>query len=263
MTVSPPASAARGPAPAHLGHKVVAVGLWLLGGTFAAFALTAFTVLHRVASVDTLDPLTRAYCRVQLALTFCRWDAHVDPAVHDLGPCLFLQNHVNVLDFVTMYPATPRVTQGMELASHFDIPFYGWAMGSRGTIGVDPGARNGLLTIRRGVKNELDAGRSVLAFPEGTRTRTGEVGPFQLGLFHLARALKVPIVPVAVTGMFEVLPTGSWVMRPFQKVDVHLLAPVPTAGVKRDEVEALAETVRSRIVEVVERYHADRAQGVA
>jgi hypothetical protein len=63
---------------------------------------------------------------------------------------------------------------------------------------------------------------------------------------------EVPVVPVAVTGMSDVLRTGEHLFRPRQQVTVHVLAPVPTAGLKRGEVDALAETCRAQIAEKVD-----------
>ena len=68
----------------------------------------------------------------------------------------------------------------------------------------------------------------------------------------LARQLGVPVVPVAVTGMSDVLRTGEHLFRPRQQVTVHVLAPIPTAGLKRGDVDALAESCRARIAERVD-----------
>ena len=94
----------------------------------------------------------------------------------------------------------------------------------------------------------------ILAFPEGTRTRTGRVGKFRRGLFYLAQEMSLPIVPVTVLGMYEVMRTGSWVMRP-GTVTVHCDAPVITAGVLRESVPELAERVRRVISDRVDAYY--------
>ncbi len=231
---------------------LVSAGLWAAGLTWLALTLPPLTLLLRAVGPDRAEPLVQVYIRGQLALTLCRWRAVVDPSLDPNGRYLFVQNHVNLLDHVTMYPATPHFKQGMELLSHFDIPFYGWFMRARGTIPVERDKKTALLALRRAMKAELAKGHSLLAFPEGTRTRDGHVAPFHEGLFHLARALEVPVVPVAVTGMWSVMPTGSWRFRPFQTVTVHVMAPIPTAGLSRDAVSALAQSVRAQIAERVD-----------
>lgn len=233
-------------------EAVVSAALWGLGLTWLAAWLPALTALQRRVPSDRLDGLTRVYTRGQVALTLCRFRAEVDPAVRPDRPYLFVQNHVNVLDHVTMYATTPHFKQGMELRSHFDLPLYGPFMETRGTIPVDREDPRALLSLRRRMKDELDRGHSLLAFPEGTRSRDGRVAPFQEGLFHLARQLEVEIVPVALCGMSRVLRTGSRRFRPFQRVTVHVLAPEPTTGLARADVPALAQRVHDRIAALVD-----------
>ncbi len=237
----------------------VSAGLWALGLSWIVATLPPLTLLLKVAGPDRAEPLVRLYIRGQLALTMCRWRAVVSPDVDPRGRYLFVQNHVNVLDHVTMYPATPHFKQGMELASHFRIPFYGWFMAARGTLPIDRDKKTALLALRRAMKAEVAQGHSLLGFPEGTRTRTGHVGPFHEGLFHLARALELPIVPVAVTGMWGVMPTGSWRFRPFQTVTVHVMAPIATAGMSRDAVSSLVQQVRDQIAARVDAELAEAA----
>ena len=182
--------------------------------------------------------------------------AEVDPAVDPKGIYLFAQNHINLLDHVTMYPATPHFKQGIELESHFKIPVYGWFMKQRGTLGVKRGDRRAFRKLKEGFAKEVERGHSLLVFPEGTRTTTGRVGEFKTGTLRLARDCGVPIVPVAVTGMYQVLRKGSWLLRPGHTVTVYVLAPVPTDGVSDAELPALAQEVRRRIAEKVDAYWA-------
>lgn len=242
----------------RLRDKVVAAGMWGAGLSWLAGTLPPLTLAYKAFGSHNVEPLTRVYIRGQVALTFCRWKAVVDPGVDPDGVYLFAQNHVNIFDHVTMYEATPHFKQGVELEKHFEIPFYGPFMKARGTLPVRPGDRRGLLELRKRAQAEVDAGRSLLVFPEGTRTRTGRVGPFKDGVFHLAVRLNLPVVPVSVTGMWEVLPTGDWVMRPFQEVTVHIHAPVPTADLTRRDVPELTARVHRTISDTVDAYYARR-----
>lgn len=231
---------------------IVSTALWGAGLAWMGAMLPPLTLAQRQIPADRLERWTRVYTRGQVALTLCRWQATVDPAVDPDRAYLFVQNHVNVFDHCTAYAATPHFKQGIELASHHRIPVYGPFMASRGTIPVDRSDPSHLLGLRRAMRASLDAGHSLIAFPEGTRTRTGRVGPFHPGLFHVARSLKVDVVPIAVTGMHAVQPTGSWRMRPFQTVHVHVLAPRPTAGLRREDVPAFADEVRAAIAALVD-----------
>jgi 1-acyl-sn-glycerol-3-phosphate acyltransferase len=250
-----------GAAPDTVGDRLVSAGLWALGvGWITTVGLPITALMKAGVPSWRIDPLTRFLTRGQVAMTLCRWRTEVDPAVDPRQVYFFATNHVNVLDYATMYCSTPHFKQGINLRKHFSIPVYGWFMEARGTVPVDRGggaaAQAALLAAMR---TEVEHGRSLLGFPEGTRTRDGRVGPFKEGIFELCRQLGVPIVPVAVTGMHEVLGTGGWRFRPFQDVTVHVMAPVPTAGLSAEDVPALARDVQARVAAKVDAYYAARA----
>ncbi len=234
--------------------------LWGAGLAWMGTVLPPLTALQQRVDPFRLEPLTRMYTRGQVAMTGCRWHAHVDPRVDPDTPYLFVQNHVNVLDHCTAYHATPHPKTGIELARHFDLPVYGPFMRSRGTLGVAQDAPRQLLTLRRRMREELDAGRSLIAFPEGTRTRDGRVGPFQDGLFHLARMLRVPVVPIALTGMYDVLRTGRFRFVPGVDVHVEVMSPMRTDALAREDVPGFTRSVRDRIADRVDAWLQDPAR---
>ncbi|TVQ87964.1 MAG: 1-acyl-sn-glycerol-3-phosphate acyltransferase [Deltaproteobacteria bacterium] len=244
--------------PDGLGAKVVAALLWWLGLLWMVPMMLLMMVVALFVPPDRTEWLSRLYCRGQVALTLSSWRAVVDPAVDPKGTYVFCQNHINLLDHVTMYPCTPHFKQGIELEAHFRIPIYGWFMKQRGTIGVRRGEPDVFETLRKGMAAEAERGHSLLVFPEGTRTTTGRVGRFRTGSFRLARELGLPVVPVAVTGMYEVLRKGSWLMRPGHAITVHVLAPIETKGLSDEEILALSRKVEAQIAEVVDAYWAER-----
>ncbi len=238
--------------------KAIAVLLWIIGVAWMTPMFALMWVGAALLGPDRADGLARLYTRGQIRLTGSRWRAVVDPAVRADTQYVFLQNHVNMLDHTTLYCATPHFKQGMELEKHFRYPVYGWYMRSRGTIPVRRGDPSQAKQLLRLMQAEISKGHSVLAFPEGTRTLDGRVGPFKKGIFFLARDLGVPVVPVTVTGMFEVMRKGSWLLRPGHTVTVHVDAPIPTAGLKDEELPALMDRVHAAMAAHVDRYYAAR-----
>ena len=104
------------------------------------------------------------------------------------------------------------------------------------------------------MQRELDKNHSILAFPEGTRTRDGRVGKFRRGVFIMARDLGVPIVPTAVTGMFDVMRPGSLHIRPGKTVTVYCDAPIETAGLTDAQLPELMAEVRNVVAKRVDAY---------
>ncbi|MFT7518819.1 MAG: 1-acyl-sn-glycerol-3-phosphate acyltransferase [Kiritimatiellia bacterium] len=240
--------------PEHLGTQVLAVIMWAINLPWLVGMMVFMMLLMLVIPADNIQGISRIYTRVQLLLLGCRYRVELDPAVDPDSVYMFCQNHVNLLDHITMYTATPHFKQGMELEQHFKIPVYGWFMKLRGTIGVRRGSMTGTRQLLQHMRAEVDKGHSLLVFPEGTRTRTGRVGTCRKGVFFLARDLGIPVVPVAVTGMYETMRTGSWLLRPGYTVTVHVMAPIPTVDLTDEQIPQLAQTVQRRLAENVDIY---------
>ena len=216
--------------------------------------VSVMTASYLVVPSHRSEWLSRLLCRSILWAVQCRWRAVVHPDIRMDQQYLFASNHVNALDFITMYQSTPHFKQGVELQSHFKIPFYGWFMKGRGTIGVRPGKSGQTPEIMDHFRREIEEGRSILGFPEGHRTLDGRVLPFRKGLFYIARDLGVPIAPTAVVGMYRVKRKGSWVFRPNEPVTVYIEAPVETKGLTYSQVPELAAHVQSVVAKRVDAY---------
>src|SRR5919204_59632 len=97
-----------------------------------------------------------------------------------------------------------------------------------------------MCTALRTYARAIQPGVSAFLFPEGTRTRDGSLQPFKKGGFKFALQTGLPVVPVTITGTRQVLPRDSLVFRP-GPVDMHLDAPIPTAGLDDRDLPALMQ----------------------
>ncbi len=246
--------------PAGISARTASVALWVINLAFLVPYMTLATILFRVFPSHKIDFVSKIYCRTQMALTCNKWRAEVHPDVDPNGVYIFAQNHTNHFDHVAMYNATPHFKQGLELEEHFKFPFYGWFMKARGTIPVPAGdSRRSLKKLLGLMKREVDRGNSILSFPEGTRTLDGRVGEFKDGVFYLAIKLGVPIVPVAVTGMYDVMHKGSLMIRGGNQVTVHVGQPIPTDGLTVRDVRALRTKTHEFVARHVDAYFERRA----
>jgi 1-acyl-sn-glycerol-3-phosphate acyltransferase len=97
----------------------------------------------------------------------------------------------------------------------------------------------------------LRAGNSFLIFPEGTRSRTGDLLPFKKGGFIMALKGQAPIVPVAISGADRAMRKGSPWVQPVT-VRIRFGEPIETAGLTVEDRDALMATVRARIAQLSE-----------
>ena len=101
--------------------------------------------------------------------------------------------------------------------------------------------------------------RSLIVFPEGTRSTTGAVGKFRGGTFVVAIEAGLPVVPVSIAGSRHVMLKGRLMTCP-GAVTLSIHDPIPTAGLRREEARALAERVREAVARNVDQPFAE-AQG--
>jgi 1-acyl-sn-glycerol-3-phosphate acyltransferase len=243
-------------------QKALGMAMWVPGLTWLTMGMGTLMVLQRFLPSHRIEPLTRIYTRGQILAAASRLRYVVHPDVDPKGVYMFAQNHVNLLDHCTMYNSTPHFKQGIELASHFKLPVYGWFMKQRGTIPVyrDRGQHEMMAIMEDRMRQEVARGHSLLVFPEGTRTTNGRVSPFRTGVLKLGYRLGLPIVPVAVTGMFEVLRKDENLIVPGGNVTVYVEQPIETKGVTEREFPALVRRVRDIVAARVDDYYRARAQ---
>jgi 1-acyl-sn-glycerol-3-phosphate acyltransferase len=163
-------------------------------------------------------------------------------------PLMYASNHSSMFDIWAILATLPGSVRFVAKQELFRIPLLGGAMRAAGHIPIDRAARKKAFeaydeaakTIRTGIS-------SIVVFPEGTRSRTGELLPFKNAPFGLAIASQVPIVPVYVHHTFEILPKGAWRLRS-RPIRLLVGKPIPTAGLQAGDRERLRDEVRAAMV---------------
>ena len=106
-------------------------------------------------------------------------------------------------------------------------------------------------------RDRLDKHVSVMIFPEGTRSKTGELQEFKDGAFRLAVQAGVPILPLAVVGTRDALVKHDWRFG-VSRAEVRILDPIETTGYTKHDVGALRDRTRDAIAEALEQMRAER-----
>jgi 1-acyl-sn-glycerol-3-phosphate acyltransferase len=160
------------------------------------------------------------------------------------GPYIFAPNHSSHFDIAALLGYLPGANRFAAKEELFRQPLFGMVLRTLGMIPVDRDNPAEAIESLNRLENERF---SVIIFPEGARTRTGELQPFKKGAFVTAIRLGIPVVPIACKGTGEVMPAGRYLSIVPGDVEIVVLDPVPTVGMTYEDRDRLAELVRSRI----------------
>jgi len=161
-------------------------------------------------------------------------------------PHVFVANHQSIIDICALFRALPvpaRFVIKQEIAK---VPFIGWYARAMGMVFIERGHAREATERLHGVVSLIRAGESLCAFPEGTRSRNGSVGPFKGGAFQVALQAGVPVVPIAIDGSGAVLPASGFRVRP-GTITLRIGEPIPTAGLHAGDRHALAQRAHDAV----------------
>lgn len=153
---------------------------------------------------------------------------------------VFVANHQGAFDIWAVYGFLGHRFKWMMKKSLEKLPFVGFACRMAGHIFVDDSSIAGIKQTITDAEKMLREGMSVVIFPEGTRTFTGEVGAFKRGAFMLASEFKLPVVPLTIQGSFRALPRTTLNMRPtLITLTIHEPIEPPEGGFNTKKLMAL------------------------
>ncbi len=162
-------------------------------------------------------------------------------------PVMYASNHSSMFDIWALFATLPDSVRFVAKRELFKIPLLGRAMRAAGHIPIDRVARKRAFEAYDEAARTIKRGVTPVVFPEGTRSRTGELLPFKNAPFGLAIAAQVPIIPIYVHHTFEILPKGAWRLRS-QPIRLLIGKPIATTGLGPEDRERLRDDVRAAMV---------------
>ena len=168
--------------------------------------------------------------------------SNIDP----LGSYIYMSNHQSNFDIPVLLAHLPVQFRWLAKAELFKIPIFSRAMRGAGYIRIDRFNRESAIASLKEAAVKMQNGVSVMMFPEGTRSRDGNIRPFKKGGFVMAVDTGFPIVPVIVKGTWPIMDKSSWRINTGE-VSLHIEKPIDTTGYTRETKDELIETVRSVI----------------
>lgn len=234
-------------------RTVLLAPVFVLGTLVAASIVVALAVFNRT---DAVDRAVRSWSRFFLTLAGSGLKTEGQERIEQAGQYVFIANHLSNLDIPVMFLATEMPIRYLAKAELFKIPILKQAMDAMGIVRVDRiGGAAIHYEVNEGVAAARAHGQSLIIFPEGTRSVSGEMATFKKGAFRIAIANQLDIIPVTIVGTWE-----SW--RPHSKivrggpVRAFVHAPISVEGLTLTDIESLRDEVHT----VIENeYEAQRA----
>ncbi len=169
---------------------------------------------------------------------------------------VYAVTHASAMDIPALYAYLPfqfRILFKSELLSY---PVIGWHLQRSGQVCIDQQHPTRSVAAIRSALKSLKTGTPLVVFPEGGRTPDGEIKPFMPGAFFLAIKSQVDVVPVALVGMFDLLPMNTYHIK-CQPLEMRVGEPISTIGLKLHDMEALSTKVQTAVEAL---YHRERIQ---
>ena len=161
-------------------------------------------------------------------------------------------NHQSILDIPVIY-RTFLHFKWVSKASLFKIPFIGWNLWLNRHIKLTRSSTKSQRKMLKLCAKNIQNGSSVMIFPEGTRSRNGELRNFKEGAFLIALQQKTDIVPMVVDGSYKALPEKGFFPHHRQNLRLHILTPVPYETIKNMGVRQVSEYIRGIIADELAR----------
>ena len=167
----------------------------------------------------------------------------------DRGQVL-VSNHQSWFDVFALAASLPVKFSFVGKKELSSVPFLGQAWEKVGHIAIDRSDHKAAIESLRRVDEQFRAGRTIVMFPEGTRSPTGELKRFKKGAFVMAIKSQVPVVPVAVTGTRSIMEKGSWIIAP-GTATVRVGEPISTEGLTLADRSRLARKAHAAVARLL------------
>jgi 1-acyl-sn-glycerol-3-phosphate acyltransferase len=173
------------------------------------------------------------------------------PAGHACA--VFAANHTSYMDTPVIFANLPFQFRILAKKELWGIPFIGWYLSRSGQLPIDTANPRATLSSLGAAARTLRAGLSVFVFPEGARTPDRNLKPFLNGAAFLALRAQVPLVPIALIGVYDLLPIHTRHLYP-SRTPIKLVfgVPIPTAGRSPRESESLTDELRQAIQSLID-----------
>lgn len=220
--------------------------LLILGTAWTAY-MAANTVIFSYLSPNENQShrVARLWAKILLIMTSVRVQVTGRENLKDGQSHVFMVNHQSVFDIFVLLAHIPVQFRWIVKKELFKVPVFGQAMRKAGYIEIDRQNHEKALQSLDIAAQKIREGKSVMTFPEGTRSKDGKIKPFKQGMFYLAVQSGVPIIPVTLIGTAEIMTKHSLKIFP-KKVTMVIGKPIDVTNYSienRSELITLVQNI--------------------
>ena len=151
---------------------------------------------------------------------------------------VMVANHLSLLDILVIFRLFSHF-KWVSKIENFRVPFVGWNMSLNRYIKLKRGDRDSVIEMMKACEKTLGEGNSIMMFPEGTRSPTGQMRAFKPGAFEIALKTGRPILPIVIEGTADALPKRGFVLRGRHPIRISVLEEIPPAHFEGGSAEQL------------------------
>jgi 1-acyl-sn-glycerol-3-phosphate acyltransferase len=217
---------------------------WIIGIIFSFFAGSAAIISSILTgSGDIVHFITRVWGMGMCRLTGVRVEViGAENILRDRAQ-IFTSNHQGMYDIFALQGYLPIRFLWIAKESLFKIPVIGRTMRKAGYIGINRSSPKKFLKSLQRAVEEIKEGRSIVVFPEGTRTKDGAVGTFKRGSLYLIFKTGAPVVPITISGSFDVMKKGEFLIRP-GIIRIFIDKPIDVSRFSENDEDTLLNMLR-------------------
>lgn len=190
--------------------------------------------------------IAQRWARAVVWTSGCKLTVRGAENMHKHPVAVYASNHTSYMDTPVVFATLPFQFRILAKKELWKLAFIGWYLNRSGQIAVDTTSPHATLSsLGAGVK-ALRGGMPLFVFPEGGRTPTGELMPFLSGAAYLAIRAQTPLIPIALTGVYDLLPIHTRHLYP-GNLALSVGEPIDTRGMTPRQVDELTSRLRSAI----------------
>lgn len=237
-----------------MGRRIASVAFW-------AFIVVTTILLFPVAVIIFaatyfFDPRRRALhqftCFWASLYTWVNplWRVHIDhrDRIDPDQTYVMVANHLSLLDILVLFRLFTNFAWVSKI-ENFKVPLIGWNMRMNGYIPLVRGDKESAAEMMEQCRTTLRSGTSIMMFPEGTRSRDGNLKDFKPGAFQLALETELPILPIVISGTGSALPKRGFVLQGKHDIGITVLDPIPYEDFAGEDAISVGKRVHDVIAE--------------